>query len=809
MNDLKLSLKLLFRDLKYGELVLLFLSLIVAISAMTTVGFFSERAEMALDSQAGALAGADLVVDSDHPLDPVFGLEAAKMGLSTTRAVKFPSMVSFRNSSVLVEVKAVEKGYPLRGKIRLSNGLNGIPEKGAIWVDRKLLARLNIPIGSEVEIGDADFRVASILEEEPEAAFSFMSLGPGLIMNASDLASTGLIREGSRVHYDLYVAGDARIMTSYRNWAESRIKRGQRLDDPKQGQVGTLLDHARVFLRMAALSSVVLAAVSLSLSTRRFVERHLDGCAVMRTLGATRSRLFRLYFFQFALLGIAAGLMGGLAGLFAQGFLTGLLSGLLGAELPSPSMLPAFEGLFAGLFLLLGFALPPIFSLARIPALHVIRREIGPPRAGYVPGFIALLLLFLWQAEDMKLGLTVFFGFCSILAASWFAVRLFLGSLKTGGAGWRYGLSSLRRRRALSAIQIVSFGLGLTAILSLTLVKEDLFETWRESLPEHAPNRFVLNIQHDEIPALSGFFSSNGMDVPEFFPMVRGRLVGINGRSVSSGDYQELKAKRLIDREFNLSWAERQGNKIVSGKWWRKDEWGKPVFSVEEGLAKTLSIGMGDTLTFDIAGSRLSGRVANLRKVDWNSFKVNFFVLTPPGVLDAYPTSYITSFYIPSGKEAEMGKLSRAFPTLLVVDVSSIISRMRRMMDQAAKAVQFVFYFSLISGGMVLVAAFSSTQDERMREGALLRALGATRNQVLFAHLSEFSIIGAFSGMVGAIGATGIGYLASRKLLDLPFGFDPPVALYGLFMGMLFIPLLGLFWTRKVLNTPPSVILRD
>ncbi|HQT26899.1 MAG TPA: ABC transporter permease, partial [Burkholderiales bacterium] len=508
-----------------------------------------------------------------------------------------------------------------------------------------------------------------IIIEEPEAAFSFMSLGPGLVMNLSDLPSTGLVREGSRVHYVLYVAGNPSKIAAYRQWAKSRLGRGQRLEDAREGspQIRDMLDHSNVFLRMAALFSVVLAAVAVSLSVRRFFERHLDGCAVMRVIGATSSRLFRLFLCQFSILGVAAGILGGLAGYFAQKLLASILSGFITVDLPRASVLPACEGLAAGLVLLLGFSLPLVHALSKVPALRVIRREMIVPRGGYALGLAALLFLFLWQAKSLELGLIVFGSFCVMLLFSAVAVRFFLGRLKGGGSGWRYGMASLRRRSASGAVQIVAFGIGLMAVLSLTLVRGDLFETWQETLPPHAPNRFILNIQKEEIAPLSLFFSNNGMKIPEFYPMVRGRLVAINGKPVSSKNYQASRAKRLVDREFNLSWAGNQGNEIASGKWWGAEGKGKPYFSVEEELAKTLSIGMGDTLTFEIAGNRLTGRVTNFRRVDWNSFKVNFFVLTPPGVLDAYPTSYITSFYVPSGNYGKMGELSRAFPTLLVI----------------------------------------------------------------------------------------------------------------------------------------------
>lgn len=805
-----LSWRLLLRDWRSGELTVLFLAVLIAISSMTTVGFFADRVKGGLVNQAEKLLGADLVVTSDHPIDGIFKSEAAARGLSVSNAVKFPSMASFGDGSALSEIKAVGGGYPLRGDLRVSNGARGIPKTGTIWVDRKLLTRLKLVVGDRVEIGAANFTVGAVIIDEPGAAFSFMSLGPGLIMNESDLPSTKLIRTGSRARYFFYVAGDISAVSSYRTWAKSRMGRGQSMEDAREGspEIKAMLDRAEVFLRMAALLSVVLSGVAVALSARRFVERHLDGCAVMRALGATESRLLKLFLYQFSMLGLISSLIGTAVGFTAQSLLAHVLSNFVNVRLPLPSILPAIEGCLAGVLLLLGFALPPIVALARVPALHVMRREIDPPRAGYALGLAALAALFLWEANDMKLGLILFGGFGVTLIISALAASLFLSSLKGGGTGWRYGLASLKRRRASSIVQILAFGLGLMAILVLTLVRGDLFEIWRESLPMNAPNRFVLGIQPDQIKAVSSFFESSGIGKPEIFPMVRGRLVGINDRSVSSEDYSQMRAKRLIDREFNLSWASKMSrdNEIVAGKWWGIRD--KGVFSVEEGLAKTLSIRMGDTLTFEVAGNRFSGRVVNLRKVDWNSFRVNFFVIAPPQLLEGYPASFITSFYLPPENYKAMNDLARDFPNLLVVDVSAILAKMQKMMSQVAVAIESVFVYSLLAGTMVLVAAFASTQDERMKEAAILRTLGASRRQILLAHASEFLILGGISGIFAALGATGIGYLAAKKLLDLPYGFDPLIALAGIGMGTLCILLMGLFWTRKVLATSPLAVLR-
>ncbi|NNM83253.1 MAG: FtsX-like permease family protein [Burkholderiales bacterium] len=809
MNDLMLSLRLLLREARSGELTVLFLSVLIAVSAMTTVGFFAERVKSGIEGQAQKLLGADIAVSSDHPLDAKFPEKAQSAGLRVTEAMHFPSMASFGDRSLLTAIRAIENGYPLRGEMKLSNGKMGIPERGTVWGDAKLFARLGVHVGDRISIGDADFTLSAQILDEPGAAFSFMSLGPGIVMNREDLARTGLISTGSRVRYLLYAAGEEGKIAAFRTWAKKNLGRGQGIEDAREGspELRQMLDRSEVFLRMASLLCVVLAGVAITLAARRFVSRHLDSCAIMRVMGTTRPRLFRIFLLQFSFLGLFTSAFGILSGYFAQDLLAQGLSGVMNVHLPAPSPLPALEGGAAGMLLFLGFALPPIYSLAGVPPMHVIRRESGTKPAGFLPGLALLFALFLWQARDWKLGLIVFGGSSAMLAASGFAAILFIGRIRGGGAGWRYGIASLRRRSATSAVQILAFGLGLMAILVLTLVRGDLFRIWHESLPENAPNRFVLNIQPQALQPVKEFMASNGIGHPEFFPMVKGRLVGINDRQVSSDDYREMRAKHLVDREFNLSWASSPENELAAGRWWKEGE--KDAFSVEEGIAKTLSIRMGDRLTFEVAGETVSGRVVNLRKVNWNSFRVNFFVIAPPSMLDSYPASYITSFHLPAQNQESISLLAKRFPTLLVVDVSTLIAKMQKMMNQVASSMQFVFLYSLLAGALVLFAAFASTQDERMREAAIMRALGADTRQILAAHASEFLILGIFSGAFAALGASAIGYFASTRLLDLPYHFDPQIFLIGISAGAIGVVLTGLHWTRKVLKSSPLAVLRE
>lgn len=360
-------------------------------------------------------------------------------------------------------------------------------------------------------------------------------------------------------------------------------------------------------------------------------------------------------------------------------------------------------------------------------------------------------------------------------------------------------------------MQVVALGLGVMALLTLTLTRGDLLRTWRESLPPNAPNRFIINIQRDQVDPVQKFFQARGLPAPEIFPMVRGRLVRIGDRGVSAEDYTEERPRRLVTREFNLSWASHMqaDNRIVEGAWWQGSRARSDQFSVERGLAEALGIRMGDVLTFDIAGTPVTATVTSLRSVEWDSFNVNFFVLAPPGLLERYPATHVTSFHLVSGQPEFLNTLVRTFPNIVLIDIAQALAQVQRMMGQAARAVQFVFLFTLVAGLVVLYAAVASTQDERVYQASLLRALGASRAQIHRAHLAEFTLIGAVSGIVAATGATGLAYYIAHRFLQLQYAPDPAVWLLGIGGTALGVAGAGWLVTRRVLAVPPLQVLRS
>jgi putative ABC transport system permease protein len=825
-NLVRFAARLLARDFRAGELRVLAVALLVAVAAVTSVAFFADRVKQTLNREAHQLLGGDLMLVSHHPWAPGIAEEIRRRGLRGTSSVAFISVVQAGEANQLAGVKAVARGYPLRGTMRVAPGTNqpdtaanDIPGRGEIWLDERLTSALAAGVGSTITLGEASFKVGAVLTLEPERGASFFNIAPRLMMSAEDLPATGLIQPGSRIHYRLYAAGEPGRVAEFARWIEPQLERGQRIEtlENARPEVRVMLERGEQFLGLTAALAVVLAGIAIALAARRFVERHLDGLAVMRCLGASQTTLLSAHLLEFVLLAAVVVSAGCAAGWLAHQGLAYWLAQYVGAELPPASVLPALQGFLVGAALLAGFAAPPLMQVKNVPAVRVIRRESGPPRVSavltYGAGLSAAAALLLWQAGDAKLGAAVIGGFAGAGAAfvilGWLMVRAIGVLARIPGIALRYGVASLRRRSPSSALQIASLTVGLTAILLLTVTRADLFSAWRRAAPADAPNRFVFNIQPGQLAPVNEYFREHGIAPPKDYPMVRGRLTAVNGRPVIAGDYEGERGKRLVEREFNLSWMVDlpRHNEIVAGAWWGA----KPgaEFSVEEGIARTLGLALGDTLTYTVAGEALTGRITSLRKLQWDSMQVNFFVIAPPGLLARYPASYITSFRVAPEQEPALNQFARRFPNLTVVDVSAILRQFQAMLDKVVAAVQFVFLFALGAGLIVLYAALGATEDERRRESALLRALGARTQQVRAAHRVEFLVMGLAAGTLGAFAALAIGQVLAFKVFRLNVEPNYWLALLGPAAGMFLVMLNARIGLRASLTTPPSVALRE
>ncbi len=825
-----MALRLLTRDFRAGELTLIAIAVIIAVAGVTTVSFFTDRVQLALNRQANQLLGADLVISHDRALPNEMAVEAQRRQLQVTQMLRFPSMAVRGDKNVLADIKVVAPGYPLRGEVRIADKLYGedrrapsIPEVGSVWVDERILAQLNVAVGEKIYIGNNELRISHVMTQEPDAAIGFINAGPRVMVNDADLAATGLVQTGSRIRYRLQIAGGAEAIDDYRDWLTTQLQPGQRIEGIRDArpEIRSALERAEKFLNIAALVSVLLAAMAIALAARRFLQRHLDACAMMRCLGASQGQLMRLYTVHFVVLGLAASLIGCVIGVVAQQALAYWLGTVVAVDLPRPGMLPFVQGLVTGSALLLGFALPPIIALGRVPAMRVMRRDLGAPDgrgvAGYLLGYAVIAGMIFWKASDVRLGAFVVLGFTGMMliagALAWLLLKGVSG-LRNNGISWRFGIANLRRRPLGTVVQVIALGLGLMALLTLTLIRNDLLQAWQASLPPDAPNRFLVNIQDGQVAPLKRFFAERKLAEPLLYPMIRGRLVKINERTVSAADYADERARRQIEREFNLSWAATlpKDNRLTAGQWWPPSgTTGGPrdQYSMEDGIAQRLGVKLGDRLTFDIAGTPVAATVTSLRKVDWDSFNVNFFIIAPKELLEGQPVSYVTSFHLPPRNAELLNALVKQFPNLLVIDVAQVMAQVQKMMTQVSKAVQFVFLFTLLAGLVVFYAAIASTQDDRMQQAAVMRTLGASRAQLTRAHLAEFAVIGALAGLIAAAGASGLGYVLAVKVLNLSYNFSPLAWVAGVVCGSVGIAIAGYLGTRRVLATPPIRVLRE
>ena len=817
---------MLARDWRAGELTVLGIALVLAVAALTSVGFLTDRVEQALKLESHQLLGGDLLLTSDHPWADSFRREAAVRGLRQAESVTFPSMVSLGGAALLAEIKAVSAGYPLRGALRTTPVLNapdaenpGVPQAGEAWPDERMATTLSLAAGTSLALGRITLVSGSVLTLEPDRGMNVFALAPRLMINLADLPATGLIQNGSRVHYRLHLAGEAPVVADFEAWAKTRVGRGERIEslDNARPEIRNVTERAQRFLRLAALLAVILAAVAVALAAERYMRRHLDGCAVMRCMGASGSQLLLIHGGEFLLFGLVATLTGCLAGYAVQGALQQLLAGLLVATLPAPSLLPWLHGLLVGLTLITGFALPPLLRLKRVPTIRVLRREwIGsePASVGaYLLGAMVLAALMLWMAGELRLGLIVLAGFMIALAFFALMARVLLGVLGRmrpagRGYGWRHGLANLRRRLAATLVQAVALALGLTALLLLTVARGDLLDSWLARVPASAPNRFAINIQPDQRVAIADFFKTRGLPAPPLEPMVRARLVQVNAQAVGPKSYADDRAQHLVDREFNLSWSDQlpSGNTVSSGHWHGVAQ--AAEFSVEQGLAETLNLKLGDRLTYDIAGNRVEGKITSLRKLDWDSMRVNFFVMASPGVIDNFPVSYITSFHLPADKASVIPELVRAFPNLTVIDVAAMVKQLHATIDQVARAVQLVFGFAVLAGLAVLYAALQASSDERRHELAVLRALGARSRQLFSALLAEFAALGALAGLLAGIAASLIGWGLARFVFHLDYLPQPALWVIGLLAGAVLAVIAGWLGAASMLRQSALPVLR-
>jgi putative ABC transport system permease protein len=828
VNALVIAMRTLFREWKSGELGVLLLAITVAVAALTGVGFLVDRIGIAVNNQAGEVLAADLRLESAQPLDPRSLEEAQRRGLQVASSTGMFSVVFNGDVSQLTAVRAVSPEYPLRGKVLLSDEpfgkgaqVKGNPGRGEVWPDSRLAAALGASIGTELAIGASRFRVSRILISRPDQGATFIDLAPSLLMNEADIQATQLIQPGSRLTRARLFAGPRAEIQSFRDWLKTNKKGTERLLDVDETapQIKNAMDRSGRFLSLASLVAVLLCAIAVAMAARRYVQRHLDSVALMKTLGATRRFTLTVSLTQLIVVGILAAILGSLIGFGAQAWLVIALKDLLKSELPPPGLAPLGIGFLTSIAVLGGFALPPLLQLSRTPALRVLRRDIGPPAPlvvlAFGPAVLAIGFLIWWVLRDVPIFLGFIIGltaFVLVVAASGWLLVWLTNHLRGGvGVSWRYGLANLGRRRTESVVQLTAFAHGIMMLLLLAVVRNDLLNDWRRSLPADTPNFFFINIPPDEHENFEKFLADRGAERARALPMVRARMTHINGKAIDAMTFTTDRGKQFATRDQNITWAKQLGrdNEITDGHWFTPEEYGKPLVSVSSEYMEELKLKIGDELQFDVSGETRSAKISSVRKVKWDSFQPNFFLMFAPDLLEGSQGTWMTAAHMDGKNPKTIADLVRRFPSVSVFNVDELLGQVRSIIDKALAAVQSVFLFTLLAGLVVLIAAVQASREERRYESAMLRTLGANRSTVLKGLLAEFAALGVLSGTLAALGASIAGFFIAKNVLQIPYTLDPLVWIYGLAGGGLLVCFAGWLATRSVVNQPPVLTLRS
>ena len=830
---LRLGWRTLWRDLRAGELRLLIVAVTLAVAALTAVGFFADRLKGGLQRDASQLLGGDLVVVSDNPTPQAFLDRAAALGLQGAGTLGFPTMGRASDTqggaSRLVALKSVQPGYPLRGSLKVADTPGGaeqttrdIPAPGEVWVDAPVLESLGLAMGDKLLLGDAALRISRTIVLEPDRGGGFMSFAPRVMLNQADLAATALVQPASRLTYRFAVVGTPQAVQQFSDWATAEIKRsdlrGVRVESLESGrpEMRQALDRAEKFLSLVALLSALLSAVAVALAARSFAASHLDDCAMLRVLGQSQRTIAWSYAFEFILIGLFASALGVAIGYAVHYVFVALLAGLVDAALPAASLQPVFFGLGMGLTLLLAFGLPPVLQLAQVPPLRVIRRDMGglkPTSLSVlglgVAGFAALLVA---ASSDLKLGLIAVGGFAVAVvlfaALSWGAVVL-LRRVVNEATAPRWLVLATRQisaRPVFAVVQVSALAVGLLALILLVLLRTDLISSWRKATPPDAPNRFVINVMPDQSASFQQSLRDGGVKNFDWFPMIRGRLIAVNGKAVTPDDFTEDRARRLVDREFNISHTATrpQHNEVVAGRWTDGEQ---GAISVESGIAETLGLHLGDVMRFDMGGVQSEAKITSLRKVDWGSMRANFFVIYPVDTLADMPITYLAAFRAPDTKGFD-NQLVRNYPNITNVDMASTILQVQRVLDQVVRAVEFLFAFTLAAGLVVLFASVTATREERAREFAIMRAVGAPSRLLRQVQRAELAGLGMLAGFLASLVAMAVGWSLAKYVFDFAWTGAWWVPLLGALTGAALALAAGWWGLRDVLRRPVVETLR-
>ncbi|UOA09855.1 ABC transporter permease [Methylobacter sp. S3L5C] len=826
MSRFNLALRLLWRDSRSGELTILILALIIAVTSSTAIALFSDRLQRTMTNQAAEFLAADLVISSPAPIATEWLAKATQLDLAQAQTAEFSSVLIEHDELLLSGIKAVSASYPLRGFLKTTTADYSTetvshkgPEQGTAWLEKRIFSALKLKLGDPITVGEKQLTITHIITYEPDKKGDLYSFSPRVMINMADLHDTNIVQPGSRVHYFFQFSGEAKALAEFKQWLKPQLNPSQRLLDihDDRPELGSALNRAERYLGLSSTLVILISGVAIAMATRRYTERHFNAIALLRCLGCKQNEILWLYSSQFIVLGLLASGIGCLLGWFTQEGLFYLLRELLPQQVASPGLLAVLFGFIIGMATLLGFALPPLLRLKQVSPLRVLRRELEPvpSSAWLIYGLsIGIIGLLIWKyTDDLKMTISILgVGLLTLLVLGLLTVALLnIASkwLPAMSLTWRFGLQGLLRNSRASVSQILAFSITLVAMVLSFTVRTDLIDNWQKQLPDNAPNHFALNIFPDQKAAFQQELQQQNINGSQFYPVVKGRLVEINNTPVQQIVSKDSQGENATHRELSLTWTQDlpEENKLVAGNWWSNQQPGQ--VSIEQKLAGSLKIKLGDLLKFTVGSQQINATVTSIRELRWDTMKPNFYMVFSPGTLDAYPSTFITSFYLPESQKNSLNTLVKKYPGTTILEVDLILKQFKTILTQLTQAINYLLYFALMAGFTVLFAAVYATLDERIYEGALMRTLGANRSLLRTTHIIEFGTLGLISGVLAVVISEAIIYVLYTQVMAIEY--HPDLYLWAIIpvTGALSVGIAGCWGVRHVLNKSPLRILRE
>ncbi len=826
MNRFNLALRLLWRDSRSGELTILVLALIIAVTSSTAIALFADRLQRTMTTQAAEFLAADLVIASPTEIAADWRGKAAQLQLARAQTLEFSSVLMEHDELLLASIKAVSSTYPLRGFLKTASAdaaLESVehsgPKPGTAWVEKRILSALKLQLGDALTVGEKQLTVSRILTYEPDKRGDFYSFSPRVMINSDDLPATGILQPGSHVHYFFQFSGDSNALSQFSRWLKPQLNPSQRIMDIHEDrpELGSALERAERYLGLSSIIVILISGVAIAMATRRYTERHFNATAILRCLGCKQNEILWLYGSQFVVLGLVASAIGCVLGWFAQLALFQLLKAFLPQQVANPGLLAVFFGFIIGMAILLGFALPPLLRLKKVSPLRVLRRELEPmPSSAWLIYSLAIAIVgvLIWRyTDDLKLTVTIIgvgLGALLLLGLAVYGLLRFSRRLLPHlGLTWRFGLQGLLKNSRGSASQILAFAITLVAMVLSFSVRTELIDNWQKQLPDNAPNHFALNIFPEQQAAFAQDLQQHQISGSRFYPVVRGRLVEINNSPVQQVVSKDSQGERATQRELSLTWADElpEDNKISAGHWQQNAPAGE--VSIERKLADSLKIKLADQLTFTVGSQQLSARVTSIRELDWDTMKPNFYMVFSPGTLDAFPCTFITSFYLPEQQKELLNTLVKKYPSITVLEVDLILQQIKTILRQLTEAINYLLYFALMAGFTVLFAAVYASLDSRIHEGALMRTLGAKRRFLRATQLIEFSLLGLISGLLAVVISEIMLYALYTQVMHIDYQVNVYLWAIVPLTGAVSVSLAGCWGVRHVVNKSPLQVLRE